>query len=181
MQDGMAWVDEHMPAYRFRSELHRRTAVDARRVTGALLHVEPSQMRLSAVLFALRAIPLALSGRPVSLRTTVVEAMLRLGFLLLEAGDDRLALGLAGRFWTPTGGLIPLPDRAAFTSFAEPGAAKAMVAFAAVSAREVCTETRVQTFGSADRRFRGYWRLIKLGSQLTRWEWLRAAERLARR
>ncbi len=51
-------------------------------------------------------------------------------FSMLEKSDgEELALGLVGRFWRPSGNLIPIADGDAFLTFDEPGIPKLALGF----------------------------------------------------
>ena len=99
------------------------------------------------------------------------------GFTLIaEAPGEEFVLGIMGRFWTPSGGLVPAtPD-----TFRRPpptGLAQGIWNFR-VSPRadgtELSTETRVRCGDEATRRhFRRYWRIIRIGSGLIRGSMLR--------
>jgi hypothetical protein len=93
-------------------------------------------------------------------------------------GDREIAVGLTGRFWRPDGGLVPLPDAAAFAAFDEPGAAKLVLAFSAHPRgrlTRLMTETRIHCLGArALVSFTPYWLVIRLPSGLIRWRMLRA-------
>jgi hypothetical protein len=96
--------------------------------------------------------------------------------LIAEAPGEEFVLGIMGRFWTPTGGLVP----ATADTFRLPppaGLAQAMWNFC-VSPRangaELSTETRVRCGDEAARRqFERYWRIIRSGSSLIRGSMLR--------
>jgi hypothetical protein len=81
-----------------------------------------------------------------------------------ERPGHELALGIAGRFWTPSGGPVRLtPDE--FRRFAQPGHAKAVLTFSLADAgpgrTRLHTETRIAcTDAASRRRFRAYWLLV---------------------
>jgi hypothetical protein len=101
--------------------------------------------------------------------------------LLGEHPGRELVLGIAGRFWTPTGHIRRIPsDRFATTT--EPGTAKAVWGFRVEPAGDgvtrLVTSTRVLCAdAAARRRFRAYWLAVKPLSGLIR----RRALALARR
>lgn len=84
--------------------------------------------------------------------------------LLAEEPGAEIVLGLIGRFWRPTGGLVRFaPDE--FTAFRRPGYAKAAWNFRVRRDGEgrvqVVTQTRVQaTDEKSLKSFRRYWRVI---------------------
>jgi hypothetical protein len=111
-----------------------------------------------------------------------MEGLLRSGFVVLdEAPGDEIVLGLVGRFWSPTGGLLRV-DPAEFAGFDRPGYAVAAWNFTLRGDGPVtlATETRVRlTDDGARRRFRPYWALVGPFSGLTRREMLRVVRRAA--
>jgi hypothetical protein len=91
--------------------------------------------------------------------------------VLAERPDEEIVLGLQGRFWTPTGGLVPV-DRATFTEGPAPGIAQAVWNFHVTpegGGTRLATETRVR-FGDAAsaRQFARYWLVVKPFSGLIR-------------
>ena len=102
-----------------------------------------------------------------------------------ERPGRELAFGIAGRFWTPSGGRITL-DADGFRRFERAGHAKAVwdfrVAEAGAGATRLSTETRIWCAdGAARRRFRMYWAVVRPFSGLIRILMLRAVAREATR
>jgi hypothetical protein len=101
-----------------------------------------------------------------------------------ECPDAEIAMGAIGRFWR-LGGNEPASARTRgdFTSFLEPGYAKAAIAFLVHPERDgsrVTTETRVVgTSPDATRALLVYWYAIRLGSGAIRRSWLAAIRRRA--
>lgn len=117
----------------------------------------------------------------------LVASLARSGFVPLGGRPGReLDFGLVGKFWTPSGGLLPIAA-ADFEAFRSEGYAKAAwnVAVAPVGeggrpASILSTETRVLCYGDrARRRFRIYWGTIELFSGAIRMAMLRAIRRRA--
>lgn len=161
----------------------------------ALLDTDFSRHPLVVVLMALRAMPAFLTApvatwrkaRETRARTSGrLRTMLGGDFALLEEQPPHeLVLGLTGRFWTPSGGLVPShPDT--FRDDVPAGLARAAWNFhltpIAAGRTRLGTETRVRC-GDADtaRRFTWYWRLISPGSGAIRWAILRQVRRTAER
>jgi len=101
-----------------------------------------------------------------------------------ERPGAEIAAGAVGRFWRLAGNEPALVrTREDFLSFAEPGYAKAAIAFLVRSERggsRVITETRVAgTSPDATRALLHYWRAIRLGSGAIRKSWLAAIRRRA--
>jgi hypothetical protein len=134
------------------------------------------------LLMALRAGPVRLAatllGRPGPRVSTDGQPSIRpLAFTLVaEAPGEEFVLGIMGRFWTPTGGLVkasadqmrqhpPAGLAQGFWNFrVEPSG----------SGTALSTETRVRCGDPATaRRFTRYWRLIRPGSALIRTSVLR--------
>lgn len=164
---------------------HHAVTVDAPLADtyAALLDTDFSRHPLVVALMAARAVP-AFAVAPVATWRKAREArartagrlktMLSADFALLdEAPPHELVLGLTGRFWTPSGGLVPTRPE----TFREPvPAGLARVAWnfhlTPLDARRttLSTETRVACGDPATaRRFTWYWRLIKPGSAAIRW------------
>jgi len=104
--------------------------------------------------------------------------------LIAETPGEEFVLGIMGRFWTPTGGVV----RATADRFWLPppaGLAQAVWNFRVtpgVSGTELSTETRVRCADPATRQqFLRYWRVIRLGSDLIRGSMLRRIRNTAER
>jgi hypothetical protein len=108
------------------------------------------------------------------------------GFVLLgERPGREMAFGIAGRFWTPSGGRVAL-DADGFRRFERAGHAKAVwdfrVADAGDGSTRLTTETRIWCAdAAARRRFRVYWAVVGRFSGLIRILMLRAVAREATR
>ena len=149
----------------------------------ALLATDFGRHPLVVVLMGLRSLP-ALVAAPVAtyrrMRETRartsgrLKTLLSADFALLEeAPPHELVLGLTGRFWTPSGGLVPSHPET-FRDAVPAGLARAAWNFRAEPLDErrttLSTETRVCCGDAATARsFRRYWRLISPGSGLIRW------------
>jgi hypothetical protein len=107
-----------------------------------------------------------------------LERLLQSGFILLaDYPGQSLVLGLMGRFWLPTGQLIPVPPED-FRAMAPAGCAKAAWDFVIEEKQPGCvrlsTETRVCCMDARSRkRFMLYWRVIGPFSAWIRREMLR--------
>ncbi len=152
----------------------------------ALAAVTAHEIRLLGPLMALRQLPALLAGRakPGGHDIPVFDGVERAGFVRLAEDPGReIVFGVVGRFWkltrnAPVGTVV---DRQSFTSFAEPGYAKAAMSFLARAegrGTRLITETRIRaTDAGAARSFRRYWRLARPGSGLIRRSWLAAVRR----
>jgi hypothetical protein len=134
------------------------------------------------LLMGMRALPAWLAAVLRGSRSTPdhTEARGRVGAatftLIAEVPGEEFVLGIMGRFWIPTGGLVP----ATADTFRLPppaGLAQGIWNFR-VSPRangtELSTETRVRCGDEATRRrFALYWRIIRSGSGLIRGSMLR--------
>ena len=183
-------IDRFMPRYDVRTRYSTQVHAPAVVTYDALLETDLLAPLAVRVLFALRVLPARLGRRPRQRSgPRTLKDLARGGALLGEDPGREIAFGVIGRFWA-------LRERShhpivaeAFTAFAEPGVAKAVIAFTvapADAARSVLsTETRVAcTDAASRRRFRIYWTLIGPFSGVTRRAWLGAvrdaAERRAR-
>ena len=104
--------------------------------------------------------------------------------LVAESPGEEFVLGIMGRFWTPTGGVVSATAEW-FRSPPPAGLAQAFWNFrvcAEGSGTELSTETRVRCGDEATRRqFGKYWRWIRPGSSLIRKSLLRHIRRAAER
>jgi hypothetical protein len=178
-------IDDWMPASEFAERHAIRVAAPPARAWEAVRTLDLSASPVVRGLFALRSLPGLLSGRRMQGRGlgTTMERLMENGFVLLAEHPPReIVLGLAGRFWTPTGGITRFaPDE--FRGFARPGMAVAAWNFTVLPTDEgslIATETRVRCTDAAARRsFGRYWRVVRPFSGLVRREALRAIRRAA--
>ena len=181
----MSLIDGWMPHGEF-SERHAiHVAAPPEAAYAAVRRLDLGRSPLVRVLFALRSLPayLVRRGRGERALGVTMEGLLKSGFVLLQEDPPReVVLGLAGRFWTPTGGIVRF-DPAEFRAFDRPGMAVAAWNFTVQPADGGCrvtTETRVRCTDEAARRsFRRYWRVVRPFSGLIRQEALRAIRRTA--
>jgi hypothetical protein len=156
---------------------HHRIAVLAppASVYRAILHLDLRESFVIRSLFRLRGLPDW---------SATLEGFQRLGFILLAAKENtEVVLGVAGRFWTPSGELQRLTPEA-FRTFDREGFAKATWSFAIQEneggVTELRTTTNVQCFGRSARRwFNYYWLLVGPFSAWTRRESLKIIKRHA--
>lgn len=157
-------------------------------VFAAVKDVTVREVRLLLPLMVVRGLPRLLarrSGFRPARSARVLDAFLDVGFVRLgERPDAEIAVGAIGRFWRLAGNEpVSVPTREEFVAFAEPGHAKAAMAFLVLPERggsRVVTETRVAgTSTDATRAFLRYWRAIRLGSGAIRRSWLAAIRRRA--
>lgn len=173
------------------------TTVDAplTQVYDALLATDFASHPVVALLMGLRSIPAFVAAPRAALQrlrtvrpagSLELETLLSQDFALLqEQPPSELVLGLTGRFWTPSGGLVPT-DPATFRQLPPTGMARAAWNFAleplADGRTRLSTETRVRCGDAATtRRFRMYWRLVAPGSGVIRWAILSMVRRRAER
>ena len=178
-------LDRHLPDFRHR-EVHEITVeAGPDEVMRAVRELRGRDVALAAVLFALRSIPARLLRLPV--RTAdpdqrVVDTILKGGFTLLEESPFEMIVGVVGRFWQPTGSLVPLTGPSDFASWSQDGYAKGVMNFTVEPVADghtrLRTETRVLPLGrEAERKFRLYWLFVRPGSGLIRRIWLAAIKR----
>jgi hypothetical protein len=183
-------LEEALPRFDFRERHARFIAASPAVVDQAVRAVTIREMPLARLLFALRAAPRRLSGKPSRFGEIDVPLVgLALENVFGVLGDeqaDELAIGMIGQPWRLTGAeprRFESPEE--FAAFAEPGVVKAAMNFRFEPQGKgtlLTTETRVQATDLVSRRrFRRYWLVIRAGSGLTRRSWLRAAERRAER
>jgi hypothetical protein len=153
-------------------------------VFAAVKEVTAREVRGLVPLETLRWLPSRLARRP-AFRPTAsapildgfTASVVRLG----ERPGAEIAAGAIGRFWRLAGNeLVALSRREHFLSFAEPGYAKAAIAFLIRpgGGSRVITETRVVgTSPGATRELLRYWRVIRPASGAIRRSWLAAIRR----
>jgi hypothetical protein len=149
----------------------------------------------SRALLALRLLPAAIAGSADARtrlrglrgeRALTLDDFRRAGFTVIgQREGHEVVLGLTGRFWSPSGGLVPTDAR---TWAAGPPAGTAQAAWsfrvtpAADGATLLDTETRVRCADEATRRaFARYWLVVRPFSGLLRRAMLRAVRREAER
>jgi hypothetical protein len=175
-------IDDFLPTYDVRERHRIKVYAPIEKVYAAVRQLDLSRARLSMLLFRLRGIPAGITA-PSCFN---LDDFLKMRFILLgEKPGEELLLGLAGRFWKPSGELRCL-DVEGFRSFNEQGYAKAAWNFSLSeqpnSSILLETETRVYCLDDASRiRFRLYWLLVGAFSGLIRREILQAVKRSAER
>lgn len=175
-------LDELVPAYDVASRHTIWIAADPGRVYQAARHADLGRPWLVRLLMGLRTGPAWWATRFRRHRAPADLARHRpsvgpVAFTVLaEAPGQELVLGIMGRFWTLTGGLLA----ASVTQLREPPPAGLAQGFwnfhvePCGSGTTLSTETRVRCGDPATRRsFTRYWRLIRLGSGLIRGSLLR--------
>jgi len=141
------------------------------RTYAAVRGVDLASSRLARLLFALRN-PLGSFRGRMPARLTL-DDVVRAGFVVLaEEPGQEIVLGVAGRFWTFSGGRTRIAA-GAFAAHQVPGTAKAAMSYRVepLSDRRcrVVTETRVLCADDQARgAFRAYWRFVRPGSALIR-------------
>ena len=108
---GAGTLDRHLPVYRH-TEVHEvMIAAGPERVMRAIRELKGRDVALAGALMALRTLPAKLLGRPIrdaDPDRTVVETILKGGFTLLEESPTEMIVGVVGRFWQLSSGLVPL-------------------------------------------------------------------------
>ena len=175
-------IDDYLPSYHA-TEHHRLVVkAPAHAVYAALRTADLGGHPVIKTLMALRSLPAFLAapregrtrlGQMRARSRVTLRDMLNLGFVqLAEEPGRELLLGVAGRFWRPTGN-IEVCDAARFRQPLAPGTARGAWNFV-VDARGadtalLTTETRVQCADAAAlRSFRRYWLVVRPFSGLIR-------------
>jgi hypothetical protein len=171
-------IDDFMPVFDAVERHALVVAAPPARVYAAITRVDFARSGVIRWLLRMR-------GFGVRRRLTLADVT-RGGFVLLgERPGHEMAFGIAGRFWTPSGGRVAL-DADAFRRFERPGHARAVwdfrVAEAGAGATRLTTETRIRCVdAAARRRFGVYWTVVGRFSGLIRILMLRAVAREAMR
>ena len=185
-------IDTWMPEYHFVERHQALVRAPASTVHRSLMEVDFGGHPVVRLLLGLRSLPGRLLRRRVWTRPTY---SLRLrdasgfGFVFLEERPPhQVVLGLTGRFWQVSGGLLPTDPRT-FRDCVPAGSARVAWSFELTprgdDATLLSTETRILCADAAARRaFGRYWLLVRPGSGLLRRVLLRSvqadAERSAR-
>jgi hypothetical protein len=178
----MSAIDEFMPVFLVRSRHSVWIRADPARVRQALSAVDLGRPWTVRVLMGLRSLPVRLRRRTVAPEHERSGGVLGLGFTLLAETPEELLLGLQGRFWTPSGGLVAV-EPAHFAAGPPAGLAQAVWNFRLAPERggsRLTTETRVRIADPRSaRQFRRYWLLIAPFSGLMRRRMLALVRRTA--
>lgn len=167
-------IDEFLPTYDFAEYHDIEVEASAERAWRAAKELDLGSSVFARALFFARGL---------TLRTLTLDGLLDYGFVLLgERANDELLLGLVGRFWLPTGGIVRIgADQ--FRGFDKPGHAKVAWNFAVdahMEKSQVSTETRIACIDETARRSFGlYWIVVRPFSGIIRQEALRAIKRQA--
>lgn len=182
-------IDTWMPEYDFVERHETLVRASASTVHRSLVEVDFGGHPVARLLLGLRTLPGRLLRRPAWERPT---RPLRLrdapgfGFALLEERPPHeLVLGLTGRFWQISGGLLPTDPRT-FHDPAPAGSARVAWSFELSPqgghATLLATETRIRCAdASARRAFGRYWLFVRPGSGLIRRVLLRSVKADAER
>jgi hypothetical protein len=171
--------------YSTRAEAHVRAP--AAEALAAVGEVTLSELPLTGALLLARSLPSLLTRRlrPPSRKGPLFELLTTTpGFLRLQAPPGMLVGGYVGRPWQLAGGSpAGVKSVEQFKGFEQAGYAKVLMHFEAMAEGEgsrIVTETRIHlTDENARRAFGRYWRIVRIGSDLIRKDWLRAAGRRA--
>ena len=175
-------IDRFLPHPEVSSRHEVEVDATAERAWTAARSLEPGRSRLVRGLMALRSLPGRFARRGAG---AGLDGLRRTGFVVLaEHPGEEIVLGLVGRFWTPTAGIIPVAP-GDFAAFDRPGYAVAVCNLTLRGPTEgpvrLATETRVRcTDAASRRRFRAYWTLVGPFSGLIRRELLRTLRDAAR-
>ena len=173
-------IRDWMPDYDVRTRHSVVIAAPSAVVYDELLRARFRRQPAVRLLMGIRLLPVLLRHPRESVRrlrtrrpdTSPPLAMIE-GFRVLQEIPGReIVLGLTGRFWALSGGLVPSPLED-FPGAIPPGLARAAWSFRLIplagSRTELQTETRVRCADDAARRsFRRYWRFVAPGSHLLR-------------
>lgn len=190
----MTLLEDWLPVHQFAERHSVWVAAPPPAVFDAVATTDLASSWVVRFLMGIRAVPAALANpraawQRMHVRPGPVTLRRVMGYdfaLLAEEPGRELVLGLEGRFWTPTGGLVPI-DAQHFRGPLGAGLVRAAWNFAVEpEARDgrpgtrLVTETRVRCADSAAHRsFARYWRIIRPFSGLVRRSMLAAIRREA--
>ena len=186
-------IDSWMPEYHFVERHQTLVRASEPTVYRSLMEVDFGGHPIVRLVLGLRALPGLLLRRRIWARSTRplrLRDAASFGFVFLEERPPHeVVLGLTGRFWQVSGGLLPTDPRT-FRDHVPAGSARVAWSFALSphdgNATLLSTETRIRCAdGAARRAFGRYWLLVRPGSGLLRRVLLRCvrvdAERAAGR
>ncbi|WP_369137927.1 hypothetical protein [Modestobacter versicolor] len=163
------------------TERHERLVHAApRAVEAAFRELTLRDVPAVALLAAVRSLPRLVTGAGrAAADRPLLDHALAAGFTVLhEVPGEEVVLGLVGRFWRPTGGVLRPRGRDWFLDFAEPGYAKGAMSITLTAedgGTRVVTETWVRsTDAGARQAFARYWTVVSPFSGLIRRLLLRA-------
>jgi hypothetical protein len=188
----MALLDAWMPTYDVAARYAVHISAAQTQVYATLLATDFGRPWLVRVLMGVRLLPALLRSpgptwrrlvRPSHLPRASLSNIAHSGFVLLEERPPQeIVVGITGRFWTLTSGVVPIPPER-FREVLPAGLAQAAWSFevtADAAGAALVTETRIRTADAASRRhFQRYWRLVAPGSGLIRRAILRQVRREA--
>lgn len=178
-------LDTVMPSCHFSSHHEVVVAAPPERTAAALMSLDTRDLVLTRLLMGVRGLPARLRGRHSARSERSRRGVMSPPFVELANNGHAAAFGLAGQFWKPVATPVALRDADEFAAFNRPGYAKAVIGFEIRPAPGGCvlaTETRIAATDEAARRsFGRYWRIIRAGSGVIRYDMLRTVRRNAER
>ncbi len=168
-------LDEFLPSYHFSERHGVEVSALPDRVFASVMTCDLTQSPVVKWLFQLRRLPWD---------DVTIDGLERIGFRTLGARQGReVVMGLVGRFWTLSGGILPI-HADEFVRFDSPGYAKAAANFRLQPMGNgrtgLTTETRIWCTSPRSRILFGfYWAGVRPFSGLIRREWLRCVKRRA--
>jgi hypothetical protein len=184
-------LDDLIPQYDAASRHSIQVAANPSIVYQLARHADPGRLPLVRLLMGFRVLPGWLSAAACGSRragnpATEYSVGAARFTLIAESPGEEFVLGIMGRFWTPTGGVVAT-NAERFRELPPAGLAQAFWNFRVSRdsrGTELSTETRIRCSDEITRRqFGRYWRIIRPGSSLIRNSILRhirhAAERAA--
>jgi hypothetical protein len=168
-------LDEFLPSYQFSERHEVEVNAPPATVYASVMACDLTRSPVVKWLFHLRRLPSD---------DVTLDGLERIGFRTLGMHRDReVVMGLVGRFWRLSGGILAIhPDE--FVRFDAPGYAKAAFNFRlqprSSGRTGLTTETRIWCTSSRSKVLFGfYWSAIRPFSGLIRREWLRVVKRRA--
>ena len=171
----LSFLDEFLPSYHFSERHEVEINAPAATVYAAVMACDLTPSPVVKWLFQLRRLPWD---------DVTLDGLERIGFRTLRMYRDReMVVGLVGRFWTLSGGILAIHSDE-FVRFGAPGYAKAAFNFQlqprGIGRTALTTETRIWCTSPRSKMLFGfYWAGIRPFSGLVRREWLRIVKRRA--
>lgn len=169
----MSLIDRYVPEPHFRERHARDVRASTADILDAVRSYRTQDDPFFRVMIGLRELPARISHRLSHRRPETKRPFGLEDFTLLEENDAEIVYGLAGRFWRPDFGLLPLARGSTFIDLREPGTAKLALNFS-IRAKErglceLSTETRIVCVDADARtKLTPYWYLVRPVSGMIR-------------
>lgn len=145
----------------------------AAEIIHAVKHFDMYQDPYINALMTIRTLPMKILAKSVKNDQVPTDPFSFDAFTLLDESENSLSMGLVGRFWRPSMGIVPLKTKEEFQQFSDPSCAKLLLRFSVEEEgdglRTLKTETCVYCPNARTYLlFTGYWLAIRCASGFIR-------------